>query len=50
VPSAPAKIKASAEAKELAVWTPWHLVTLDSRIDARPERPLPQAPYVHPTG
>ena len=36
-PTAPAKIKAAAEAQMLGVWTPEHLVTLDdSRIDARP--------------
>jgi uncharacterized protein (TIGR02118 family) len=38
-PAAPAKIKAAAEKKQLGVWTPDHLVTLDeSRIDARPVR------------
>ena len=38
-PQAPAMIKAAAQARRLAVWTPDHLVTLDdSRIDARPER------------
>lgn len=38
-PAAPAKIKAAAEKKQLGVWTPHHLVTLDeSRIDARPTR------------
>jgi uncharacterized protein (TIGR02118 family) len=38
-PTAPAKIKAAAQAEMLGVWTPEHLVTLDaSRIDARPER------------
>jgi uncharacterized protein (TIGR02118 family) len=49
-PTAPAKIRLAAERKLLAVWTPWHLVTLDdSRIDVRPERPLPQAAYQHPS-
>ena len=48
--SAPAKIKRAAEHKLLAVWTPWHLVTLDdSRIDARPQRPQTQGSYTHPT-
>jgi uncharacterized protein (TIGR02118 family) len=49
-PSVPGKIKAAAAAKLLGVWTPWHLVTLDdSRIDARPEKPLPQSEYSHAT-
>ena len=42
------KIKQAVEQKLLAVWTPWHQVTLDSRIEARPERPLPAAAYLHP--
>jgi uncharacterized protein (TIGR02118 family) len=47
-PTAPAKIRQAAERKLLAVWTPWHLVTLDdSRIDVRPERPQPQPAYEH---
>ena len=48
--SVPAKIKAAAAKGLLGVWTPHHLVTLDeSRIDSRPEKPLPQSEYSHST-
>ena len=48
-PNAPSMIRQAAERHLLAVWTPHHIVTLDdSRIDARPERPGRQEPYIHP--